>query len=106
MALINVLLPAPLSPTRATISPESTSKSTSCRALPGARLWETPCSARRCSVEPLPLPVDSASPRATWGFISSIHPFLTDSGLLAGGLELGCTYLLRRPITIGPDQLL
>src|SRR5262245_31748167 len=108
IALISVLLPAPLSPTRATISPLSTSKSTLCRARTGPKLFENPRSARRCSVEPRPLllPVDSASPRATWGFISLIHHFLTDSSLLAGGLELGRAHLIRLPVAVGPDQLL
>src|SRR3954447_20819679 len=107
MALISVLFPAPLSPTRATISPESTSKSTSCRARTGPKLLENPRSARRCSGGgPLPLPLDSASPPATPGLILLPHRHLADPSCLTGRLELVRADLVCGPVPVWADQRL
>src|SRR5664280_2054439 len=92
MALISVDLPAPLSPTSATTSPASTSKSTPVRASRGPNRLLTPLSARRG---------EASVVAVTAGTGSSSVPISLDSGSLAccrvgaGADVLGCPEAVR-----------
>src|SRR5204862_8109177 len=89
IALISVDLPAPLSPTSATTSPASTSKSTPVRASTAPKRLVTPLTSRRWVFEPV----------SAEAVVTRIY-LLLDSVLGAGGLVLAGADLRRGPVLV------